>query len=252
MDDKEKDYFIPEQLEDNDFEKEKKLKKEGKLKSQVSEDEENLTKKFDKKKIFNVVAVLLVILFIGFEIVWYAMYGKLWTFSIDKKNNSEPETIVEEFCSYFNDGNWKKVNENMDFKGYYVLTQVLEEANYPKFDSTYKSLEELDENYSKYKEYIEQVSNIDEEALENLNSFKINIKEIQACNKIQGTSSLYKLRINYEYVVSGQKENMTGIVYVSNASGKYKVVGGDWMGEILYTYEYVYMMTNGYNNYSNG
>ena len=121
-----------------------------------------------KKKIFNVVAVLLVILFIGFEIVWYAMYGKLWTFSIDKKNNSEPETIVEEFCSYFNDGNWKKVNENMDFKGYYVLTQVLEEANYPKFDSTYKSLEELDENYSKYKEYIEQVSNIDEEALENL------------------------------------------------------------------------------------
>ena len=45
---------------------------------------------------------------------------------------------------------------------------------------------------------------------------------------------------------------MTGIVYVSNASGKYKVVGGDWMGEILYTYEYVYMMSNGYNSYNNG
>lgn len=252
----EKDYFVPEQLEDNDFEKEKleekKLKKEGKVKSEISGDEESTVKTIDKKKIFNIIAVLLVISFIAFEVVWYAIYGKLWSFSLDSKKTSEPETVVEEFCSYFNDGNWKKVNSLMDFKGYYVLTEVLKEASYPKFDATYNSLEELDEAYPDYEEYIAEVTNVDEEALENLSSFKININEIQSCNKIQGTSTLYKIRVNFEYVMNGQKENITGIAYVSNASGKYKIVGGDWMEEILYSYEYIYMMQNGYNNYTNG
>lgn len=74
---------------------------------------------------------------------------------------------------------------------------------------------------------------------------KININNIEACNLIQGTKTLYKLRVNFDYVYNGQAQSNTSIIYVSNASGEYKLVYGEWM-QLVYE---VYLMNQSNYNY---
>ena len=133
MSEKEKDYFVPEQLDDDDFEKEKleakKLKKERKInkfQSEISDDEENNHRTFNKKKITNIVTIILVIALVIAGAVWYVMPHE--------KKVSEPEQATKDFCAYFNSGNWKKINEFLDLKGYYILGAVLKEEEYTKFE----------------------------------------------------------------------------------------------------------------------
>ena len=245
MDDKEKDYFVPEQLDDDDFEKEKlETKKMKKNKSKISNDEE---KKFDKKKLFNILAVILVVAFIVFEIVWYAIYGKLWTFTSNGKKASEPEQAAKDFCTYLNNGDWKKVNESMDLKGYYILGGVLKDtSDYPKFDVAYKNLEE-DENYNSYLKSVETLQNIDKEKLNEVEKIKIDLKSIDYCNKIQGTDTLYKLRVTFDYIYNGERDSVTNVIFISNASGEYKIVYGEWLETVLNYYQSVYVLNSNYS-----
>ena len=249
MSDKEKDYFIPEQLEDNDFEKErqeqKQLKKSQKNNKQISDDEEASVKTVNKKKILNVLAVILIIAFIIFEIVWYVIYGKLWTFAPKSKKTTEPEQLAEDFCEYFNDENWKKINESMDFKGYYVLGSVLQDdAYYPNFDKEYEKLDENDEEFASYLKTVEILKNIDEEILDDVAKIKIDLKSIDSCNKIQGTDTLYRLRVTFDYIYNGETQSVTNIIFISNASGEYKMVYGEWMQTVLSYYQSIYLQTN--------
>lgn len=245
MSDNEKDYFVPEQLEDDDFEKEKleakKLKKEKKInkyKSQISDDEGYKSKNINKKKFINIFAIILVIALIIFGSVWYVMPHE--------KKVSEPEQAAKDFCAYFNSGNWKEINEFLDLKGYYVLGALLKESEYTKFDTVYKNLEEVDENYSQYTETIKTVMNIDEDLLNDVAKIQIKLNNIEACNKIQNTDSLYKLRINFDYIYNGQSENLTSVIFISNASGEYKLVYGEWIQEVLNYYQSIYLLQSNY------
>ena len=245
-DDKEKDYFVPEQLDDDDFEKEKKEakinKKEKKLKkmqSAISDDEGNQPKQMNKKKTVKIAAIIVLIGLIIFAAIWYV--------TPHEKKASAPEQAAKDFCAYFNSGNWKKVNDFMDLKGYYILGYVLKESEYTKFDTAYQNFKE-DETYTQYTDAMNVLTSIDNETLNSFVNIQIKIKSIEACNKIQGTDSLYKLRVNFDYIYDGQSENLTGVIFVSNVSGQYKMVYGEWMQTILNYYQSVYMFQYNYNH----
>ena len=245
MSEKEKDYFVPEQLDDDDFEKEKleakKLKKErkiNKLQSGISDDEGNNHRALNKKKVTNIVSIILFIALIIAGAIWYVMPHE--------KKVSAPEQVAKDFCAYFNNGNWKKINDFMDLKGYYILGAVLKKEDYPKFDTSYKSLDESDETYSQFVESMKVLMSIDEDVLNDIAQIQIKLNSIEACNKIQGTDTLYKLRINFDYNYNGQSENLTGVIFVSNASGEYKIVYGEWMEEVLNYYQSIYFLQNQY------
>ena len=134
----------------------------------------------------------------------------------------------------------------MDFKGYYVLDSVLKEADYTKFDEAYESLDENDNSYAKFIDVMKLLINVDNEALDSYASVKINFNSIESCNLIQGTDSLYKLRVSFDYKYNGQTENLMGIIYISNASGEYKMVYGEFIDTVLNFYQSVYMMQSNY------
>ena len=225
-----KDYSVPEQLDDNDFEKEKieekKIRKEKKF-------------EFNKKQVAKFSSILLVI-----AVIFVGIY--LYLNPIEKKLDA-PEQAAKNFCAYFNSGNWKKINNLLDFKGYYVLGTVLDEIEYPIFDSAYKNLDENEEDYQKFQEMIKLFTNIDEDDLENFAQLQIRLNKIEACNIIQGTDSLYKLRVNFTFIYDGQADEATDVIYISNASGEYKLVYGAWMETILNYYQSIYMFNSNYN-----
>ena len=224
MSDNEKEYFVPEQLDDNDFEKEKMEEKVAKKEKKDKFDKQNI-------KVFSVkiISIILIIVFVLLGIYLYLN-------PIQKKATA-PEQAVKEFCAYFNAGNWKKINQLMDFKGYYILGGILEDAEYTKFDLAYKALDEKDETYLKFQDTMDILTSIDEKDLNSVN-IQIRLNNIETCNRIQGTNTLYKLRVN--------SENTTGILYISNASGEYKMVFGEWMQTILNYYQSVYLIQSNY------
>ena len=229
MTDEKKEYFVPEQLDDNDFEKEKNEAKEAR---------KNKKFEFSKKQFFKFIPIILVIVLIGVGIYLYLN-------PIQKKATA-PEQMAKTFCAYFNSGNWKKVNKMLDFKGYYILDAVLEEADYTKFDKTYRKLEATDKTYQQFDTIVDALTSIDDDVLDSFGNIQIKLKNIESCNLIQGTDTLYKLRVNFDYIYDGKSENMTGIIFISNASGEYKIVYGEWMQTVLNYYQSIYMLQANY------
>ena len=245
MSDKEKDYFVPEQLDDVDFEKEKteakRLKKERRLNKTISDDEGNNQVTVDKNKIKNIIFIILAIGLIAFGIYFYLN-------PIEKKA-SEPEQVAKDFCTYFNGGNWKEVKNIIDFKGFYTLSYSIgTESEFTKYDKVYKDVEE-EADYSSYSETMDILTSVDNDTLDEVVSTQlqqIRLTQIQSCNKIQGTDSLYRIIANYEYIVNGAAEAYSGAIYVSNASGEYKIVYGDWVSLMLNIYYSIYSFQSAY------
>lgn len=230
MTDKEKNYFVPEQMDDEDFEKEKIEEKQARKERKFE---------FNKKQCIRLVSILLFIVLIVVGVYLYLN-------PIQEKATA-PEQAAKEFCAYFNSRNWSKVNNMMDLKGYYILGGVLEEADYTKFNNVYDKLDEDDSDYEKFIDTIKVLMNIDQDLLDSVADFQIKIENVEACNLIQGTESLYKLRVNFSYkYYDGQEKSLVGIVYMSNASGEYKMVFGDWIQTVLNFYQSIYIMQANY------
>ena len=224
-----KEFYIPEQLDDNDFEKEKKEEKQAKKEKRFE---------INSKKIMKLTSVILVLVLISIGVYLYLN-------PIEKKATA-PEKAAKDFSAYFNAGNLDKISDFIDLKGYFILGYALEEADYTKFDTVYKDIED-DETYIKYEEGLSVLSTIDDDILNSIFEDRIRIRSIESCNKIQNTDTLYKLRINYDYIYSdGQSETNLGVIYVSNASGKYRLVYGDWMEIVLNYYQTAYMLQSNY------
>lgn len=230
MANEDKEYFVPEQLDDNDFEKEK-------IEAKTARKEKKF--EFNKKQVIKIISFILVIVLIGVGIYLYLN-------PIQKKATA-PEKAAKDFCTYFNNGNWRKLNKLIDYKGYYILGGVLEEAEYTKFDEVYDDLKETDRQYAEFLDTIDIIMNIDQEALDSYQSIQIKVRSIDSCNLIQGTETLYKLRVTFDYIYNGQAETITGVVFVSNASGEYRMVFGEWLQTVLNYYQSVYMLQANYN-----
>ncbi len=249
----EKDEFIPEQLDDEDFEiekrEEKRLKKEKKQNKKIqkiSEDEngvnENSDEKiFKRKKILAIISSILVIIAVVLILI-----------NIINKNFSSagrPEDCIKDLCAYFNSKNWEKVNELMDFKGYYVLGETLKDGDYTKFYESYKNLDIKNETYTSFTEVIKELSRLDTEVLnEFVGDTKVTVKNILSVIKIQNTEGLYKIKVEFTVSSQGESQDITDVVYVASIDGKYKIVFGYLPDVILNVYRNIYIYLNYYGN----
>ena len=110
----------------------------------------------------------------------------------------------------------------------------------------YKNIDETDSSYSSYLETLELLTNIDKETLNSVAKLQIKLNNIQSCNKIQGTDTLYRLIVNFDYIIDGDSQTATGVLFISNASGEYKMVFGEWMQEVVNYYQSIYMLQSNY------
>lgn len=233
MEENEKNNSFPEQLEDNDFEKEKLENKKG-YKSLISDDEENGKKQINKRFIINIIMIIIAIILVIIGIVYYV--------NPHDKKATAPEKAIQNFCKYFNNQDIDEASDLIDSKGYYVLSS-LETSAYPKFDSYYKNSDELfsqeengveidfDDQEKYLNSYIKSAIEVTSSGL------RLSVKNIDSCNLIQGTKGLYKLRVNFEYDNgTGKLGQLTDVVYVSNNSGEYKIIAGTFLNDIMSTY----------------
>ena len=253
--------YIPEQLDDDDFEKEKeeakKLKKDKKAKKQkekqnrkgmISDDESgaiigevikydedgneiNVSPKSKIKFVITVAIIAIAAIAIGI-FADYKLNGK----SIF--DTSKPEDVVNDFSTYFNNKKWNELLDIIDFKGYYILTAKLQETEYTKFDSNYENFEETEE----YLEYMDNIKYYSDKKNEIFDEFikdeSIKIKEIKGVTKIQDTKDLYKIKVEFELEQEGENMTQTESVYVAKIDGEYKLVGG-YLPSLVYSLFYV-------------
>ena len=138
----------------------------------------------------------------------------------------------------FNGKDWKEFQDSFDLKSYYILSQVLKEEEFTKYDTAYKNLDDKDENYVSRLEAIEECFDVDKEILDALSlDAKVTINNIEACSLIQNTKNLYKLRVNLNYLVDGKSTDQIEVLYMANIDGEYKIVYGEFMDFFLNFYQ---------------
>jgi hypothetical protein len=259
MDDEKKENaeedFIPEQLDDEDFENEKaeakRLKAEKKakkkqekknhkeaMKSAISDDESGIEDEENKKPKSNTLKIALILVIIAVVITAIFVYING---GIEVSKGDDPKAVVSDFCAYFNSGNWEKVASFVDFKGYYVLGYSLDEADYTKFYSTYNDFDEEDETYVSSMEYIESCQELDSELYDAIAEvISISLVSSDEPVLIQGTEGLYKIRIILDTAYNGEKSTETQDVYVAKINGEYKIVYGYLPDLLLSMYQTAY------------
>jgi hypothetical protein len=258
---------FPEQLEDEDFEKEKnekkRLKEEKKqakkqLKKKekndndidndigISDDEAGIkddiksteNKKRKLKKYIPIILVVIIVLLVIAGIVVYVKNGENGTF------NNKPESVIDNFCAYINSGDSKKALEYVDFKSYYIL-YTLDVEDYTKFDETYSEFDESSEDYQYFVDTIDECKNIDSDVYtEILEDYKISLGSVQSVTRIQDTEDLYLIKADLEFSYNGQEESETCSIYVNKIDGQYKIVYGDLADFSLSLLQSVYYITN--------
>lgn len=229
--------FIPEQPEDNDFEKEKeelkKAKKEKKLekkKKEVIEYDESgnvIKKKNSKKIVITIIIVLAIIALIIGGIVAYFVI-----------NLNKPENIISDFEKYFNNGQWSETIKCVDIKGLYTLAN-LDESKYTEFDKAYEEAEK-DEMYIQLKEEIESLKDKEEKGFSTLfGGSSIKLGKVTSVEKIENTKSLYRIKV--EITINGNEQELTDLydIYVAKIDKQYKMVGGELPALIINAYQYI-------------
>lgn len=253
--------YIPEQLEDNDFEKEKeelkKMKKQKKLEKKLekqkrkginssdneeTKDEEvkydedgNIIlepKKSKKKLIIIIVSIILILAVIGGLVAYFYI------------SFNRPENIILDCASYFNEKDWDKYIDCIDFKGYYALGGFyLQKDEYNKFDEVYDKIEDQD-TYEVYKNLMDQFLKKKDKLLDTMaKDVTINVTDVESKYKIENTKSLYKVRVKLKVSYQGQTEEVPVDFYVTKIDGKYKIVEGYFpyiIGVQIANYFYMY------------
>lgn len=166
--------------------------------------------------------------------------------------NTSKEKKIEKSISNalvaFNGKDWEEFQESFDIKSYYIMSQVLKEEEFTKFDTAYKNLDEKDEDYVSGLEALEECFEVDDEILDALSlDAKVTINNIEACSLIQNTKNLYKLRINFNYLVDGNSTDQTEVLYVANVDGEYKIVYGEFMDFFLNFYQTAWYYSSFYS-----
>jgi hypothetical protein len=258
----------PEQLEDDDFEKEqaekKRLKKEKKANKKIKKSKESFEIEDDSevgisadesgildedahdrrnkksKKIVPIIIFIIVALIVA-AIAIYIVKGK-----DGFSSSNTPEVAIDNFCAYFNSENMLKAIDYIDFKGYYIMYSSLETEDYTKFDSVYASFDESLEDYQNYLEYIEECKEIDSDVYSTiLEDVKVSLENVQSVTRIQNTDSLYLIKADLKISSGSDSETVTESIYVDMVDGEYKIVYGYLTDVMLSLFQSVYY----YNNY---
>lgn len=254
----EQDSYVPEQLDDDEFEKEKEKKKaakaakkaEKKAKKQKEELEldENVNPKKTKMKKSEKITIILVIIII------LAIIGGVAGYLIFALNR--PENAVKDFTSYISEENWTEADNLIDMQGYLTMLLIASESNssdtsnvsYIDYENKYdNAIADLEKMFSE-KGYSMDFNKILEYGKEHKDEY---YKEIfgNAAIKFEsanveriGKTSLYKVTATLTLSAkdgSQADETTSYEMYVAKKDGKYQVVGGQFV-ELVFSYYYYY------------
>lgn len=230
--------FVPEQLEDEDFEKEKeqakaekKAKKLAKKENGITDEENGQVKSKKSSPVKMIVIIVLILASIGVIAAYFVI------------NLNKPENAINDFVIYFNKSEWKSVDETIDWQGFLTLALIDDNAqteadaneteavlaNYMDYDTKYKTVyDELEEKgYGEIVDLIKAGQNDIETILEAmLSGAQLKVEKIISAEKIEKTESLYKIKTDISVTSGEDKETNTVEIYVAKKDGKYKIVGG--------------------------
>lgn len=265
----ESDVYIPEQLEDEEFEKEKskikaekaakkaekkakKQAKKAKKSGEVGENiEEDKTKKVDHKKrkqrIVTIAIIVIIILFILIGIAGYLIYA------INK-----PENAIEDFVSYINEEDWNNAYNLIDMQGYMTMALIDYESqddsnvSYSdfenKYDNVYNELDDL--GYGQLQDVVEYGEKNNVDLLKTLFSeTTFTVNSVDSVEKI-GDIKLYKITVELtiqDNTGSSSDSTDTYEMYVAKIDGEYKIVSGAFPAIIFYYYQYNYAYSSYYS-----
>lgn len=256
--------YIPEQLDDDEFEKEKSRKKAEKEAKKALKKSEKAKKKGEEKEVLldengnpikrkrkksekiTIAVILVIILAIVIGVVGYLIYSL-----------NRPENAILDFFSYVNEEDWDNAINLVDIRGYLTMTLIDmeseddENTSYIDYESKYNTvfdeLAELGydevENSLKYGEenYSEIMSGL-------FTDTTITVDSVDSIERI-GETDLY--RVSIKVVLSDDTGNYADQtssyeIYVAKQDGEYKMVGGAFTAMIYYYYEtyYAYSMYN--------
>lgn len=235
----------PEQLDDEEFEEEKKRlkaekKKRNKFKekteiSGISDDEAGVTINTQKnkfKKMIPIILIFVVVVVIAIGIVTYVLSGSVGVFA------NKQETVIRDYCAYFNSADINKLLTTIDTKGYYIFTTDLKQKDYPKFEEKYANFNENIDDYKEYIAYLNECQKIDSEIYKMIfEQVQMKVESIESVSKIQGTKDLYSVKVKFKISSSNQsvaEETVTETIYVAKIDGEYKIVYG-YLTDVLYS-----------------
>ena len=256
----ESDVYIPEQLEDEDFEKEKdrlkaekaakkaekKAKKQSEKNNKIDNKDEKSYSKKKRQKVITIVIIVAIIVFILVGIAGYLIYAI-----------NRPENVIEDFVSYVNEEDWTNAMNQIDMQGYMTMSLIdleseedssISYTDYEnKYDNIYNELEDM--GYGDLIDVIEYGEENNTEILESLfteTSFTIN--SIDSVERI-GDTKLYKITVNLKITDDTgtySDETDTYEMYVAKKDGEYKIVGGTFPAIIFYYCQYNYAYSSYY------
>lgn len=258
----EEEVFVPEQLDDSDFEKEKEKAKEEKAAKKAAKKAEKMAEKSNleneeldedgnpiktkrKRKKSEKITIAVIVIIIIALIVGVAGY---LLYSLNR-----PENIVRDFISYVNEEDYESAVNCIDMQGYLTMAFIdvkseeddSSDISYTDYDSYYDSaIDELEDlGYDEITSALEYGNENYNDILGDLfSSTTITVNSVESTDRI-GDTNLYKVSINLtmsDDTGNYSDETETYDIYVAKKDGEYKMVGGTFTSAIFYYYEYYY------------
>lgn len=256
--------YVPEQLDDDDFEKEKSklkaekeakkaLKKAEKAKKKAEEkevllDEEGnpIKRKRKKSEKITIAVIIVVILAVIIGIAGYLIYSL-----------NRPENVIIDFLSYVNEEDWDSAINLIDMQGYLTMTLIDLESeddsnvSYIDYENKYDTVfdELADLGYDEISSSLEYGEENNSDIMSSLFSeTTLTVEEVEDVERI-GDTDLYRVAVSIrasDDTGNYSDETASYDIYVSKMDGEYKMVGGTFPAMIYYYYEYYYAYSSYY------
>lgn len=258
--------YVPEQLDDDEFEKEKskikaekeakkalkkaeKSKKKGEEKEILLDEEGNpIKRKRKKSEKITIAVIVIIILAIVIGVAGYLIYSL-----------NRPENAILDFFSYVNEEDWDNAINLVDIRGYLTMTLIDmeseddENTSYIDYENKYNTVfDELAElGYDEVENSLEYGQENYTEIMSGLfTDTTITVDSVDSVERI-GDTDLYRVSVNL--VLSddtGTYADQTSSydLYVAKQDGEYKMVGGAFTSMIYYYYETYYAYSTYYTD----
>lgn len=256
--------YVPEQLDDDDFEKEKSklkaekeakkaLKKAEKAKKKADEkevllDEEGnpIKRKRKKSEKITIAVIIVVILAVIIGIAGFLIYSL-----------NRPENVIIDFLSYVNEEDWDSAINLIDMQGYLTMTLIDLESeddsnvSYIDYENKYDTVfdELADLGYDEISSSLEYGKENNSDIMSSLFSeTTLTVEEVEDVERI-GDTDLYRVAVSIrasDDTGTYSDETASYDTYVSKMDGEYKMVGGTFPAMIYYYYEYYYAYSSYY------
>jgi len=144
-----------------------------------------------------------------------------------------PEKTVKEFLNAFGNKKASKVIDCYDFIGAAAWAEC--DGDYEDFVENYKDYkEEMEDDKDEYDEMVETTKEGLEEEFDEVEKLKVEIKDVKNAKEVKKAKNLYtvKAKVKVEYKDDDdktQRDTTTYNFYVYKASGKYKIVGIEYV-----------------------